>query len=91
MALMMLPDLVAAVHASPLRGVVAVTGGGAGALAELLSRPGASGTVLEAVVPYNGASLSEWLGGPPDQACSEKSAACHGDGCVASVAEARRR
>ena len=33
--------------------VVAVTGGGSQAIADLLTVPGASATVLEAVVPYS--------------------------------------
>jgi len=48
--------------------VVALTGGGSGALAALLQTPGASRSVLEAAVPYSLASLIEWMGGKPDQA-----------------------
>ena len=36
--------------------------------------PGASRTVLEAVIPYSHGSLVEWLGGYPDQFCSEETA-----------------
>ncbi len=61
--------LVERLHASPLQGVLAITGGGSGAIAELLRVPGASSTVVEAMVPYSEASLASLLGGVPDQAC----------------------
>ncbi len=54
--------------------MLSVTGGGSGAMAALLGVPGASATVLEAVVPYAAAALEEWLGGPPNQYCSERTA-----------------
>ena len=54
--------------------MLAVTGGGSGAIAALLEVPGASRTVLEAIVPYSEGSLVRWLGGPPDQACSAPTA-----------------
>ena len=62
------------IHATPRRGVVTVTGGGAGVLAALLATPGASATVLEAQVPYSEQALREFLGAPPRQACSEETA-----------------
>ena len=46
-------------HRSPWQGVFHITGGGSGLLAELLTTPGASGTVLEAVVPYAEAALAD--------------------------------
>ncbi|MEJ2132263.1 MAG: hypothetical protein P8Y95_11720, partial [Gammaproteobacteria bacterium] len=61
--------LVEGLHASPFLGVLAITGGGSGAVAELLRVPGASNTVLEAIIPYSQASLAGLLGGAPDQAC----------------------
>ena len=67
-------ELILALHASPRRAVLAVTGGGSGALSTLLKTPGASATVLEAVVPYAAESLSRWIGGPPEQSCSERTA-----------------
>jgi hypothetical protein len=66
--------LVAAIHAAPTRLVLAITGGGSGAIGWLLEVPGASSTVLEAVVPYSEGSLARWLGGPSDQACSAPTA-----------------
>lgn len=63
-----------ALHQSEFAGVFLVTGGGVTLLAELLSEPGASRTVLEASVPYAEAALTKQLGGQPDQACSEDTA-----------------
>ena len=57
-------------HDSPWQGVVHLTGGGAGFLAELLGTAGASRSVLEASVPYSMDSLAELLGGAPARACS---------------------
>src|SRR4051794_7867928 len=62
--------LIEAIHRSSCRCVLAVTGGGTGAVAALLSVPGASRTVLEAVVPYHEQALSEFLGYCPGQCCS---------------------
>jgi nicotinamide mononucleotide (NMN) deamidase PncC len=64
-----LPTL-AAIHASPQKAVLAVTGGGSTAISALLAVPGASATVLEARVPYVAPALAEWLGGVPEQAAS---------------------
>ena len=61
-------------HSSPWQGVFYVTGGGSGLLSEILTTSGASGTVLEASVPYSEGSLAELLGGPPGQACSAATA-----------------
>lgn len=49
-----------------------VTGGGSRCLSELLSVPGASSTVLEAIVPYASSSLIQWLGTQPLQLCSRE-------------------
>lgn len=62
--------LIAALHDAPPLCVVVVTGGGAGAVAQLLSVPGASRTVLEALVPYHNETLVQFLGGTPEQFCS---------------------
>lgn len=71
---MMQDDLIRRLHDSPWCGVLAITGGGSGAIERLLSVPGASGTVLEALVPYSSAALTEWLRATPSQACSEATA-----------------
>jgi len=67
-------DLVRRIHATPLQCVLAVTGGGSSAISALLQVPGASRTVLEAVVPYSSASLTAWLGCEPEQFCGERTA-----------------
>ena len=66
--------LITAIHESPRRGVLTVTGGGSGVLSALLSVAGASATVLEANVPYAEGSLVDWLGFSPPQACSDETA-----------------
>ncbi|QDT68099.1 Cytidylyltransferase [Planctomycetes bacterium MalM25] len=71
---MMRDDLISDLHASGLRGVLAITGGGSGAIPRLLTTPGASATVLEAIVPYSEASLADWLGRTPERACDPAAA-----------------
>src|SRR5207245_1528756 len=66
--------LIEAIHQSPLQAVVTVTGGGAGAVADLLAVPGASRTVLAAVIPYHEDALCDFLGYRPDSFCSEPTA-----------------
>ncbi len=56
-------ELIEAIHATPTLIVVVVTGGGSTAIAELLSVAGASGTMLEAVVPYAHSAVEQWLDG----------------------------
>lgn len=67
-------EFVARIHASPVRGVLAVTGGGSGAISALLTVPGGSRTILAAVVPYSSAALCAWLGARPEHFCSEHTA-----------------
>jgi nicotinamide mononucleotide (NMN) deamidase PncC len=67
-------QIAAGIHGSGRQLVVAATGGGSGAIAALLQTPGASRSILEAVVPYSLAALVDWIGGKPDQACSETTA-----------------
>ena len=61
-------------HSGSHRAVLAITGGGTTAISQLLSVPGASKTILEAIVPYALVSLADWLGRRSEQACSEKTA-----------------
>jgi nicotinamide mononucleotide (NMN) deamidase PncC len=68
------PTPIEKIHASGRQLMVAITGGGSGAIAELLAVPDASASVLEAVVPYSLAALEDWLGGKVDHACSERAA-----------------
>jgi nicotinamide mononucleotide (NMN) deamidase PncC len=66
--------MIPSIHNSGSQLVVAVTGGGSQAIADLLTVPGASATVLEVVIPYSLAALEDWLGGRIDHACSERTA-----------------
>lgn len=79
-------ELVQRLHALPHCGVFAVTGGGAVLLADLLTVPGASATVLEARVPYAERALAEFVGAAPEQACSVQTAC---DMAMASFQRAR--
>jgi len=67
-------QLVRQIHDAQTRFVLAVAGGGISALDHLLEVPGASRSVLEAVVPYSPAAMAKWLGGKPDQSCSSPTA-----------------
>lgn len=67
-------EFIERIHASGKQLVLALTGGGSGAISALLEVSGASASVLEATVPYAETALERWLGGPPDQACSERTA-----------------
>jgi len=67
-------DLIERIHAAPQQAVIAVTGGGASAIADLLNVPGGSRTLLEAVVPYSAAALTDWLGRKPEHFCVEETA-----------------
>ena len=69
-----LEALITAIHGSPRRGVLTVTGGGSGLLSGLLGVAGASSTVLEANVPYAARAMRDWLGMEPAQACSDETA-----------------
>ncbi|HEV2968893.1 MAG TPA: hypothetical protein VGY55_02815 [Pirellulales bacterium] len=66
--------LVAKTHAGSTRLVMAITGGGSRAIAELLEVPGGSRTLLEAVVPYSLLAVTQWLGGVPEHFCSARTA-----------------
>lgn len=63
-------DAVRRLHNRPERGVFAVSGGGSLLLSDLLSVPGASGTVIYGAVPYARAALAAFIGAEPDAACS---------------------
>jgi hypothetical protein len=67
-------SLIARLHDVPISYVLAVTGGGTGLAAWLLSVPGGSRTVLEIAVPYGEQALSEFLGRRPDSFCSAETA-----------------
>src|SRR5215813_6821106 len=75
--------MIADVHASG-QAVLAITGGGTGAIADLLRVPGGSRLLLEAIVPYDARALAAYLGATPEQASS-------GTTAVAMAERARER
>lgn len=79
-------EVVEAIHASPTMVAMAVSGGGTGALAWLLSVPGASRTLLEAVVPYGWEAMVAYLGWRPAQYASQETAVS-----LAAAAHSRAR
>jgi nicotinamide mononucleotide (NMN) deamidase PncC len=66
--------LIDQIHTSGKQLVLALTGGGSGAIPALLEVAGASASVLQAIVPYAQSALETWLGGRVDHACSERTA-----------------
>ena len=66
--------LISTVHASGRKAALAITGGGSGAIGELLRVPGGSRLLIEAQVPYDALALSTFLGFEPAQACSAETA-----------------
>ncbi|MFL5281718.1 MAG: hypothetical protein ACJ8AW_12185 [Rhodopila sp.] len=62
--------LISALHTSGRKAALAITGGGSGAVAELLRVPGGSRLLIEAQVPYDALALARFLGFAPAQACS---------------------
>ncbi len=67
-------QLIPALHASGRKAVLAITGGGSGAVGELLRVPGGSRLLIEAQIPYDAAALAAFLGVAPAQACSADTA-----------------
>ena len=67
-------QLISALHASGRKAALAITGGGSGAIAELLRVPGGSRLLIEAQVPYDALALATFLGFAPAQACSSDTA-----------------
>ena len=63
-------QLIEALHRAPLKYVLAATGGGAGAVAQLFDVPGGSKTILEVAVPYDEQALTDFLGRRPGHFCS---------------------
>ena len=66
--------LIAALHASGRKAALAITGGGSGAISELLRVPGGSRLLIEAQVPYDTQALATFLGFLPSQASSADTA-----------------
>lgn len=67
-------SLVRRIHAAPGQLVLAATGGGSRAIGELLSVPGGSKSVLEAIVPYSSEALVDFLHAQPEHFCSPRTA-----------------
>ena len=67
-------QLISATQASGRKAALAITGGGSGAIGELLRVPGGSRLLIEAQVPYDAQALATYLGFPPAQASSADTA-----------------
>src|SRR5947207_2400252 len=67
-------QLISALHASGRKAALAITGGGTGAIGELLRVPGGSRLLIDAQVPYDAQALAAFLGFAPAQACSADTA-----------------
>src|SRR5258707_4993542 len=67
-------QLISALHGSGRKAALAITGGGSGAVGELLRVPGGSRLLIEAQVPYDALALAAFLGFAPAQACSSATA-----------------
>ncbi len=65
-----LRDIIMHIHKHPCQLVLALTGGGAGAIDQLLRYGGGSATVLEAIVPYSSKALDELIGKKPEKYAS---------------------
>jgi hypothetical protein len=66
--------LIPTLHASGRKAALAITGGGSGAIGELLRVPGASRLLIEAQIPYDAQALAAFLGSAPAQASSSDTA-----------------
>ena len=74
---MQLPDPVAAIsdlERAGARLVLVATGGGSRAIAQLASTPGASGVLLDGLVPYAREAIDRLLGGPQETYCAPRTA-----------------
>jgi hypothetical protein len=67
-------QLISTLHASGRKAALAITGGGSGAIGELLRVPGGSRLLVEAQIPYDALALAAFLGFAPAQACSSDTA-----------------
>src|ERR1700730_17891528 len=67
-------QLISALHGSGRKAALAITGGGSGAIGELLRVPGGSRLLIEAQVPYDEQALAAFLGFAPAQACRSDTA-----------------
>src|SRR5260221_3896759 len=67
-------QLISTLHASGRKAALAITGGGSGAVGELLRVPGGSRLLIEAQIPYDAVALARFLGFAPAQASSADTA-----------------
>ncbi len=67
-------NLISALHGSGRKAALAITGGGSGAVGELLRVPGGSRLLIEAQIPYDETALATFLGFAPTQSCSADTA-----------------
>jgi len=67
-------QLISKLHGSGRKAALAITGGGSGAVGELLRVPGGSRLLIEAQVPYDALALATFLGFAPAQACNSDTA-----------------
>jgi Cytidylyltransferase-like len=67
-------QLISTVQGSGRKAALAITGGGSGAIGELLRVPGGSRLLIEAQIPYDEQALAAFLGFAPAQACSADTA-----------------
>src|ERR1700674_758323 len=65
---------ISTLHGSGRKAALAITGGGSGAVGELLRVPGGSRLLIEAQIPYDALALATFLGFAPAQACSSDTA-----------------
>jgi len=79
-------QLISSLHASGRKVALAITGGGSGAVGELLRVPGGSRLLIEAQVPYDALALATFLGFAPAQACSADTAMAMAQSVRARVA-----
>lgn len=67
-------DLIQRMHKTPHKVAMAITGGGAEVIGELLRHGNGSATLLEATVPYDQNSFHSYIRGVPDKYCSPEAA-----------------
>lgn len=66
--------IVEAIHLSPIQAVIFIAGGASQVLGWLMSVPGASNTILEALIPYSRTSMNQLLGKVPLQYTNQQTA-----------------
>ncbi|CAL1392239.1 unnamed protein product [Linum trigynum] len=66
--------VVEAIHSTPSQAAIYLSGGASQSLGLLMSVPGATSTVLEALVPYSRVSMVDLLGKIPASYCSQQTA-----------------